>query len=163
MGCLKRFLLCGCAGTLALVFLAGGILGLLAQSLRQNSLQARSAPVKTLFEALNSDGPAWVRVRLEPASASEVLRCGETPAVWVSFQGRELVTQEIRRGGAWRMRSVWKKPAVEARTVPVLLKTDAAQFLLTDWLGVEPWPDLFQRRRITDYLNAENGPRLAEE
>ncbi len=156
MGCLKRLLLCSFLGLTSLVFLLGSLAGLILDRMNQDSRLAREAPRKSLFEAMNSDGPAWVRVFIEPASESVPLRCGDDQAVWVSFRGRELVTQEIRRGGVWRMRSVWKERIGEAQTIPVVLKSDSAQFRLNDWVGVEPWPDLLRRRKLTQFVSAEH-------
>lgn len=156
MGCLKRLLLCSFFGSMTLVFLLGALAGSILDRMNLDSRLAREAPRKTLFEAMNNDGPAWVRVCLEPASDSAPLLCGNERAVWVSFRGRELVTQEIRRGGVWRMRSVWKERVGEAQTTPILLKTEAAQFRLNDWVGVEPWPDLLRRRKLTHDVSAEH-------
>lgn len=156
MGCLKRLLTCGCFFTLSNVFLLGWLVLFLAESRNADARKVREVPVKTLAEALTSDGPAWVKVRVEPASGATLLQCGGSPALWIRRQGSEMHTQEIRRQGKWQLRNVWKSFHEPPETIPIDLKADSALVTISNWVGIEIWPDLLHMRRENRYTGAEN-------
>jgi hypothetical protein len=148
MGCLWRaFLLFSFASSAVgslLGFLVFFFIGRNADAMNTTILGTEIKPLKA---ALVQDGPAWVKVTIRVASGAESLNCAGQKAVWMKRKGERKVTEDIRRGGKWETREIWKFLSADPQTVPVKLAADQAEVEIRDWKGIHVSEDLLQVRR----------------
>ena len=147
MGCLWRFIALIALGILAiqclLVFVG---LHYFTGDSRRMAEVALATEEKDLKRALAEDGPAWVKVRLEPASGSPALECAGRACLWKTVSGEELETQDIKKNGQWTKVQVWKRLREEPQNVPFKLVSRDTEVVIDNWLGIEVRQDLLQMR-----------------
>ena len=159
MSCFWRIFSLCLWGSLAFVCFAGFAFVRFLDSDNRNFAElARKTEIKDLKTVLSQDGPAWVKVRLEAASFSQILESGEQKCLWKHRKGEELFVEQIRKGGKWEQREVWKTIREEPSTVPIKLVSGEAEIAITDWLGIEVSSDLVQERFIESKRPAAEMP-----
>jgi len=117
--------------------------------------EALTAPQKDLSAALTSDGPAWIKVKLDVASGSDRMLCGGQPALWIRTERFEPQIEDIRSQGAWVQRNAVKQVSDEKKVVPMALTSGSSSLIIRDWNGIEIRPDLLRIRSDEAPLTAE--------
>ncbi len=107
---------------------------------------ARETEIKELKTALVQDGPAWVKVKIEPASPSHVLECGNQKGLWKLRKGEEQFVEVVPFGGDRKLRRVWKFIQEEPLSVPFKMVSGETEITVSEWWGIEGMPDLLQAR-----------------
>jgi hypothetical protein len=147
MGCALRAVRLGLLWCFAGTFLgAAGFLYFFTNLERVRANQAMETPEKSLRQALNEDGPAWVRVTIEPASGAVPLKCGMQDCVWKRVEGSYLKEQRIKKGGEWTTREVFQPLRQRAENIPVVLRGDGTTLAIDNWLGVQVGAELLHVR-----------------
>jgi len=156
MGCLARLFSLFFWFSLSLLFLAfwGGIAFFDAGN-QETASVALKTEVKELKQALEQDGPAWVKVKIFPASEKNLLECGGQPCLWKRKRGSEKYIEQIRLGGKWVTREVWKPVREDPQTVPIKFVARDAEVQVNDWIGIELFPDLLRVRNVSSTLLPE--------
>lgn len=148
MGCLVRWIV-GVVCIFSLVFSAMGYLGMqIVNSEKEEAGRlAETAVEKRLDEAVKLDGPAWVKGRLELASGTTLIRCGEQDCLWVRTERFETLKEDIRKAGKWTKKFAMHKVKDEKKGVPFEFVDGVARLHFDDWLGIMPADDLLQVRQ----------------
>lgn len=116
---------------------------------------ARKAPEKQLRQVLGEDGPAWIRVRLEPASAGRTLTCAGVSCLWTRREGFKTVIDDIKRDGKWTKRERRQFFRDNPVGVPFNLVDGQDVIGMDDWIGVEVAHDLMQMRADENAIASE--------
>lgn len=110
------------------------------------SEQARAAPEKKLRQVAGEDGPAWVRIRLEPEDPAMVRSFAGMPCLWTRKEGFKTVVEEIKRDGKWIKRERQRFFQDEPIGVPFKLVDGSDTLSMGDWIGIWVADDLVQTR-----------------
>ncbi|HOT30118.1 MAG TPA: hypothetical protein PLU72_18215 [Candidatus Ozemobacteraceae bacterium] len=147
MGCLIHGLV-GAACFFSLVFSAMGYIGMqIVNTEREEAGKLAAAAVqKRLDEVLRQDGPAWVKGRLELASGTAPILCGEQPCLWKRTERYESMVEDIRKAGEWTKRFAFRKVQDDVTGAPFEMTDGPAKLRFDDWFGIKPWEDLLQIR-----------------
>jgi len=116
---------------------------------------AERAPTRNLHEVQQTDGDAWVKVRLEPASNAVILVCAGQKCLWFRTEEYRMVMDDIRHGGKWTKRLLERPLKDEKKSIPFDLVDGEARVTVFDALGVSIWPDLLQERRTAFPADAQ--------
>ena len=123
---------------LALEWVAGGRLA--------RARAARETPEKPLRQVLVEDGPAWVRVTLQPVEGGQTIPCAGIPCLWTRREGFRTVVEDLKRDGRWikheRRRFFRELP----RAVYFRLVDGSDTLVMSDWVGVDVGTDLQHTR-----------------
>lgn len=144
MGCLYRgfqfLVLCGIGSAFLLAAFGLAVIGSERQSLGR---VARATPIRSLSDIHRHDGPAWVKGRLTPANASQVLLLGQESCLILQKVRFRRIEREVRRGGTWTKRPDMQQMPGDRQEVPARLEDGAAFVEFRNWLGIEIGADLF--------------------